>query len=159
MPIQIRVARSEDREAIVALVPRLRAFGEVPLYTPEQLDTGERVTLDRALDTMPEGATLLVAELDELGVVGFAYGESATDYFTKETHGHLGIIAVAESGEGKGVGRALLEAIEAWSAASGHRFLTLNAFENNSHARAFYERNGYAADTIRYFKRMFGAND
>ena len=154
MPIHIRTARSEDREAIVAIVPRLRAFGEVPLYAAKQLDDGERVTLERALENMPEGATLLVAELDELGVVGFAYAHSDSDYFTNETHAHLGIIAVAESGEGKGVGRALLDAIETWSAASGHRFLTLNAFENNAHARAFYERAGYAVDTVRYYKKI-----
>ena len=34
-------------------------------------------------------------------------------YFTHETHGHLSIIAVAESGEGKGVGQALIDAV-AW---------------------------------------------
>jgi GNAT superfamily N-acetyltransferase len=131
----------------------------VPLYTAEQLDDGERVTLERALETMPEGATLLVAELDELGVAGFAYAHSDSDYFTNETHAHLGIIAVAESGEGKGVGRALLESIEAWSAASGHRFLTLNAFVTNAHARSFYERAGYVVDTVRYYKKMSGAKD
>jgi len=154
MPIRIRDARPEDRDAIVAIVPRLRAFGEVPLYTPEQLDGGERETLERALDALPEGCTLVVAELDELGVVGVAYGHPESDYFTHETYGHLGIIAVAEVREGKGVGRALLDAIETWSVASGHRFLTLNVFVANARAQAFYERAGYAPDTMRYYKNM-----
>ena len=154
MPIHIRDARPEDRDAIVAIVPRLRAFGAVALYTPEQLDTGERVTLERVLEAKPEDDALIVAELDELGVVGVAYAHPETDYFTGETHGHLSIIAVAEAGEGMGVGRALIEAIERWSAASGHRFLTLNVFDNNAHARSFYERAGYAPDTIRYVKKM-----
>jgi GNAT superfamily N-acetyltransferase len=57
-------------------------------------------------------------------------------------------------GEGKGVGRALLDAIEAWSVASRHRFLTLNVFVANAHAQKFYERAGYAPDTMRYYKKM-----
>ena len=153
MSIRVREARPEDRDAIVAIVPRLRAFGAVPLYAPKELDGGERETLERVLEARPESATLIVAELNELGVVGVAYAHPASDYFTHETHGHLGVIAVAELGEGKGVGRALLDAIEAWSAASGHRFLTLNVFEANARARSFYERAGYAPDTIRYYKK------
>ncbi|MDB4892080.1 MAG: family N-acetyltransferase [Gemmatimonadetes bacterium] len=153
MPILIRDARPEDRDAIVAIVPRLRAFGEVALYSPQQLDAGERETLERVLETRPEGDKLVVAELDGLGVVGLAYGHPESDYFTHETYGHLGIIAVAEVGEGKGVGRALLDAIEAWSVASGHRFLTLNVFDANTRAQSFYERAGYARDTIRYYKK------
>ena len=154
MSIHIRDARPEDRDAIVAIVPRLRAFGETALYTAEQLDAGERETLEASLTSMPDGETLIVAELDELGVVGFAYAHPTTDYFTHETHGHLGIIAVAEAGEGKGVGRAMLEAIEAWSARSGHRFLTLNVFDANTHAKTFYERAGYAQDSLRYYKKI-----
>ena len=98
--------------------------------------------------------TLLVAELDDVGAVGVAYAHVATDYFTGEPHGHLGILAVAEEGEGKGVGRALLTAVETWSAECGHRFLTLNVFAGNARARALYERAGYAPDTLRYVKTL-----
>jgi len=52
------------------------------------------------------------------------------------------------------VGRALLAAVEAWSVARGHRFVTLNVFADNARARAVYERAGYAPDTLRYLKTL-----
>jgi RimJ/RimL family protein N-acetyltransferase len=48
----------------------------------------------------------------------------------------------------------LLDATEAWAAAQGYRFITLNVFAANARARAVYERAGYAADTIRYAKEL-----
>lgn len=150
--ILVRSAEASDRDAIVALVPRLRAFGEVPLRPPESLDRAEREALERALVEPPADSTILVAELGEAGVVGVAFALTVTDYFTRERHGHLSVIAVSSHGEGKGVGRALLAATEKWSASLGHRFLTLNVFASNERARSFYERAGFAPDTLRYFK-------
>jgi GNAT superfamily N-acetyltransferase len=57
-----------------------------------------------------------------------AYAETGTDYFTKESHGHLAILIVAEAGEGRGVAPALLEAVESWAADRGYRFVALNVF-------------------------------
>ncbi|MDF1503858.1 GNAT family N-acetyltransferase [Roseisolibacter sp. H3M3-2] len=154
MPVEIRVAAPADREAILALVPRLRAFGPAPLRPPEAMDAAEREALAAALDAPRDDATLLVAAAAGLPVAGFALAHEAADYFTRETHGHLAIFAVAADAEGRGVGRALLGAVEAWSAARGHRFLTLNVFAANARARAVYERAGYAPDTVRYLKLL-----
>ena len=92
----------------------------------------------------------------ELGAApaGVAYAETATDYFTGERHGHLAILIVAEGGEGRGVGRALLAAVEAWAAARGYRYVTLNVFAANARARSVYERAGYVPDTVRYAKEL-----
>lgn len=153
-PVRVRRAEAGDRDFILALVPRLRAFGPPTLRPPESLDAAERAALDRALRDLPVGAVLFVAELPELGPAGVAYAESPTDYFTGERHGHLGILAVAEHGEGRGVGRALLDAVESWSRAAGHRFLTLNVFDGNARARRLYERAGYERDMVRYVKEL-----
>ena len=157
-PITIRPATPADREFVIGLVPRLRAFGPPPLRPPEALDEAEVRALSRAFDVLPEGgpdgAVLFVAEHPREGAVGAAYAETATDYFTQEKHGHLAILMVAEAGEGKGAGRALLQAVESWSATQGHRFITLNVFAGNSRARTVYERAGYSLDTIRYLKEL-----
>jgi GNAT superfamily N-acetyltransferase len=150
--LRIRPAGPGDREFILALVPRLRAFGPPALRPPSALDEAEQSTLERALEALAPDATLLVAELPDLGCCGFAYAESLTDYFTRERHGHLNILAVAEIAEGRGVGQALLTAVETWSRAQGHRFLTLNVFAENRRARALYERAGYGQDIVRYVK-------
>jgi GNAT superfamily N-acetyltransferase len=152
--VRVHPATSADRDLIVGLVPRLRAFGTPPLRSDDALDGAERRALERALASPKEDATLLVAQLDREGAAGVAYAETGVDYFTGERHGHLAIIAVAEAGEGRGVGRALLSAVERWASARGYRFITLNVFAGNARARAVYERAGYAPDTVRYYKEL-----
>lgn len=140
-----------DRGFLAGVVPRLRAFGPPPLRPADALDQAERETLDRALTAPDADAILLVAEL-EGSPAGVAYAHGATDYFTHERHGHLSILAVAAEGEGQGVGRALLAAVERWAEAQEYRFITLNVFSGNRRARAVYERAGYGEDTVRYVK-------
>ena len=155
MPPRIRPATPADREAMLALVPRLRAFGDVPFRTAEAHDRAEGGALERALGAPDPEALLVVAELDGVaGVAGVAYARPATDYFSGERHGHLDILAVAEAAEGHGVGRALIRAAEAWARASGFRLLDLNVFAANARARAVYERAGFVADTMRYMKEL-----
>jgi GNAT superfamily N-acetyltransferase len=152
--VQVRTATEADRDFIVGVVPRLRAFGPPPLRPDEALDRAERETLERALANPADDEIVLMAELEGIGPAGVAYANTGTDYFTGEAHGHLSIIAVAEAGEGRGAGRALMSAVEAWSAARGHRFITLNVFAGNERARAVYERAGYGQDVIRYVKTL-----
>lgn len=152
--ITVRPATDADRPFVLGLVPRLRAFGPSPLRPAEALDSAERRTLEKAFDALPEGSILLIGEHPAEGPLGMAYAETGTDYFTKEAHGHLTILAVHESGEGRGVAPALLEAVERWAAGRGHRFVTLNVFARNARARAAYEKAGYAPDIVRYLKEL-----
>jgi GNAT superfamily N-acetyltransferase len=152
-PFTVRSASARDREAALALVPRLRASQPATFRGIEELDAGEARTLRRFFDGNPAGAMLWVAE-DASAVIGIAYAERATDYFTQETHGHLGILAVAEHAEGRGIGRALLQTVENWNREAGFRVLTLNVFASNAHAIAVYEKSGYRADFVRYLKLM-----
>ena len=150
----IRPAAEADRAFALSLVPRLRSFGEVPLRSAEDLDAAERRTLDKVFDELPAGSVLLVAEHPRDGALGFAYAVTTTDYFSQEAHGHLAILAVAEAGEGRGAGRALMAAVEAWALDRGYRLLTLNVFEGNARARAIYEKNGFSVDMLRCIKEL-----
>jgi GNAT superfamily N-acetyltransferase len=154
--LKIRDARPSDRAAILALVPRLRDFGPSALRPAAALDRAETEALGRALDALPENAALIVAERADrsAAIAGVAYMETAIDYFTRESHAHLGILIVAGSAEGHGVGRALMDAVERWARGKGHRFITLNVFSTNDRARRFYERSGYVPDTVRYAKEL-----
>ena len=150
----MRPATAADLDFMMDVVPRLRAFGPPPLRPADALDRAEVEALQQALDDPAPNSVLLVAELEGVGPAGVALADIAIDYFTHERHGHLSIIIVSEEGEGHGVGRALLEAVEAWSAARGHRFITLNVFAGNQRARRVYERAGYVEDTVRYVKEL-----
>jgi GNAT superfamily N-acetyltransferase len=151
--VHVRVSTTADHDFVIGMVPRLFAFGPPPLRPAEALHRAERQALERALAAPSPEEILLVAEL-EGGPAGIAYAETAIDYFTREPHGHLAILSVAESGEGQGVGRALMTAVEAWARKQGYRFITLNVFAGNGRARAVYERAGYEPDTIRYVKEL-----
>jgi GNAT superfamily N-acetyltransferase len=118
------------------------------------LDAGEQRTLEVWFNTPREHTALFVAERDDGSVLGAAYAEQLQDYFTREMHGHLGILMVADHAEGVGVGRALMSAIEQWARDKGYRFLTLNVFAANERARRFYEHVGYQADIVKYVKPL-----
>ena len=57
--------------------------------------------------------------------------------------GHIVTIDVVERYRRKGVGKALMEAVEAWAARGGLRLIYLEAAESNASAQAFYEARGY----------------
>lgn len=152
--VEVRPARDSDREAVLALIPRLRAFGPSPLRTPAALDAGERRTLERFFDAPSDDARLWVAIGPGEELFGAAYAEPAADYFTQELYGHLGILAVSTRAEGHGVGRALIAVVEEWATERNYRFLNLNVFASNERAIAFYESAGYRRDTMVYVKEL-----
>ena len=82
------------------------------------------------------------------------YLEQVQDYFTLESHGHIGLIAVAEEAEGLGVAAALMREADAWAIGRGYAKLTLSVFEDNTRARQLYEHFGFRPDTIRYLKLL-----
>lgn len=61
---------------------------------------------------------------------------------------------VSSAAEGRGAGRTLVEAAEAWARSEGLDLITLNVFANNERARALYQRLGYAPDTLHYVKPL-----
>ena len=134
------------------LVPRLGELGSVAFRSPEVLDQGEMRTLNRFFDEPGDGARLWVAEADTGQILGAAYAEVLTDYFTSEQHAHLGIVMVDGNCEGTGVVGALLDLVEQGSADAGFRFLTLNVFAGNDRAKSFYERHHFHPDIVRYIK-------
>src|SRR5215471_18964874 len=105
----IRAATAADRDFVVETARRFAAFGPPPWRTAHEIVGGEVRSLDDFFDGSLEGPALLVAEEDGRPA-GFAFLEHHTDYFTGQRHGHLGMIAVTESAEGRGVGQALLGA-------------------------------------------------
>jgi len=109
--VHVRAATAADRDFIAGVVPRLRAFGPPALRPTDALDRAERETLERALADPQPDETLLVGELDG-EPAGVAYALTGTDYFTREKHGHLSIIAVAESVVNVGAVRVAMRA--AW---------------------------------------------
>jgi GNAT superfamily N-acetyltransferase len=151
MEITVRGGTAADRDFVIDTAQRFGAFGPPPWRSPAEVVAGEVRCLDDFFDGRVTGPTLLVAELDGQRV-GFCFLEHAVDYFCGERHGHLGMIAVVDAAEGRGVGGALMRAAEQWTRAQGYSRLTLNVFEGNDRARGVYERFGYRIETLRCVK-------
>lgn len=150
--VRIRPATPSDERFVHQTSRRLADFGPPGWRTTEEIVEAEQRTLSTFFVDAPAHTALLIAESDTL--LGFVYLETLTDYFTGERHGHVGIIAVGDGAEGKGVGRTLLDAAASWAREQGFRRLTLNVFEGNARARRLYEHAGFEPETLRYVRAV-----
>ena len=147
----IRPAVAADRDLVESLAARLVDGFDAPSHrTKPELIEGDRRALAAWFDHPPQSdEAMLIAELDGR-LAGVAFLVTQVDYFTERPHAHLSVLAVAKDAEGKGVGRALLDASEQWARDRGSDRLTLSALVTNARARGIYERRGYAGEYIRY---------
>jgi ribosomal protein S18 acetylase RimI-like enzyme len=151
---RVRPARPSDRAFILGITPRLAQGFELPPWrTAREVVQAESAALENALRPGTERAALILAEDTEGEPGGYVYVNVETDYFGR-THAHIGILAVSSSAEGRGAGRALVEAAEEWARFEELELITLNVFANNQRARSVYERLGYAPETLHYVKPL-----
>lgn len=91
---------------------------------------------------------LLVARLED-AVVGFASFTVERGTFSLDaTRGLLSNLYVRPAYRNRGVGTALLEAVESTLAERGVDVVLLEAMANNEAARRFYRRNGYETHRV-----------
>lgn len=151
--ILLRPARPEDEPALLDLTSRLALFQPPPWRTREEICAADHPILVGALRHPDDATSIIVAESGG-AVAGFIFSTTKQDYFTGADYAHIEVLSVAEAAEGKGVGRALLQAAEAWAKERSYPHITLNVFAVNDRARAIYERNGYGQETVHYLKPL-----
>jgi GNAT superfamily N-acetyltransferase len=90
--------------------------------------------------------TMLIAERDGKAV-GWAFAhDDKAEVFVVEAerrHGFLAELYVVPEARGKGLGRALIAACEAWARERGHKLLTVGVLARNARAIRSYEGAGY----------------
>jgi ribosomal protein S18 acetylase RimI-like enzyme len=152
--LRVRPARPEDREFLLALIPRLVEFGPPTWHDPARMNETDALVLDDSLSGRTPGASVFVAEDGEGARLGFIHLRPVNAYYNPEEHGHVADLIVARGAEGRGVGRALLEKGEEWARGRGYGWLTLSVFAQNVRARELYERAGFGADMMGYVKKL-----
>jgi len=154
-PISIRPARNDDEAFLVSLLARLADFPLPAWRTAGEIARGDREVLLDALHGRIEHAAILVAEVSPGAErAGCVFATTKHDYFTREVHAHVEVLAVEAGAERQGIARALMEAIEQWAVRRGYRWVTLNVFDRNTRAKALYDRLGYEREIVHYRKDL-----
>ena len=154
MSVHVRIAASDDGDAILALMPRLASFDVPESRNPVDLWRSDAAVFQRWLDGQAAECFVHVAVDDAQKIVGFTLVSLRPELLSHEPSAHLEAIAVGEGAEGIGVGQALLAVAENEAKAQGALTITLHVFANNTRARGFYEKSGYDGELIRYIKEL-----
>ena len=103
------------------------------------------------LDESLAGVAFVAVEAD--GIVGFVT-VAERKHFTGVAEAYVGELAVVEDAEGRGVGRALMGAVEAWARDRGLARISLDTGTANAGARGFYAALGYEETEVRLSKTL-----
>lgn len=145
---RIREAGQEDQAAIEMLTRRL-----MPAPAPGRDFAVFESYFARSTD-YPPGTRTVVAEGADGTVLGYLTVRPETEHFGGEQRGYVERLAVAESAEGTGIGRLLLDWAAEWARSRGYATIALDVFASNERARRFYGRNGYGEDFVRMVRPL-----
>lgn len=150
--VSIRPATAADRAGVVALAPRL-AEGVAPWRDQQEACEASRRWLEGSLDEAAAGTGTVFVAFDagaatDAGVVG-VLSIRPSRHFTGEHDGYIGELVVAKHAGGRGIGRSLVAAADAWARDQGLAHLTLHTGAYNTSARAFYAALGFAEEEVR----------
>ena len=140
--VTFRKARMGDSSAIARLVTQLG----YPTTPPEMEERLKRLL------SHPEYTTIVAEASDHVvGLVG-AYLRHALEF--DSTYGRLTGLVVDEGWRRRGLGRALMDHIEAWLRQHGASSVTLTSGKHRAAAHRFYEAIGYDATGVRFGKPL-----
>jgi GNAT superfamily N-acetyltransferase len=158
--VSIRRAIPEDAEAILFIYMQsaeLHArLDPERNHVPDQAEILERYRTGTQHPEDSIAAVTLVAE-DAGQVVGFLDArltKPIDPMYRPATYCFIADVAVAEEHRGRGVGGALMEAVEKWAAESGAEFVLLEYHAGNERAAEFYAELGYRSGSVVAVKRL-----
>jgi GNAT superfamily N-acetyltransferase len=155
--ITIRKAVEEDAAFIAGHAYRLLEFN-LPSWRENEKNEMTKADIKHITSALladkADDCVFIAVNIHDNEPCGFIRMLMQTDYYTGERHAHIGDIIVTEAMEGKGVGKLLFEKADAWAQEQKARWITLNVFEQNMHARAVYEKAGYKVEWIKYLKQL-----
>jgi RimJ/RimL family protein N-acetyltransferase len=145
--MKVRRVDVSDAEGVVALNELLSRETSFMLRQPPEVESSiekQRSVLERILRSNDEH--MLVAEQDG-ELVGFAAAFRRP--FERVRHSFALVIGVSKAFWGRGIGTALLDAIEEWVTSAGGSRLELTVIAENERALALYTRQGFEVEGVR----------
>lgn len=144
---QIRQAKAEDAPGLVALFKQLDEETSFMLFEPEE----RIITIEQQADMLSafQGSStqaMFVAESKDK-ILGFAVGIGGSAH--RSRHSVSLVMGVLHAYWNKGIGGALIQALEAWAKAKKMHRLELSVMAHNTRAIAFYEKYGFEREGIK----------
>jgi GNAT superfamily N-acetyltransferase len=148
--VRIRPATPADRDAALGLAPRLM-IGVAPWLDRDGVLAAVKDWVASSIGAPGPDRVALIAEDADGACVGFV-SVARREHWSGAVEAYIGELIVTERAEGTGVGRALLQAAEDWARERGYRLIALDTGAANARARRFYDRAGFAEDSVRLVK-------
>jgi ribosomal protein S18 acetylase RimI-like enzyme len=149
--VTIRPYRSNDRGAVVKLVDRL-GHATPPWRDTAAVHSANHRAVAQLLDAPRADAAVFIAENGAV-VVGFITVERR-QHFSGPTGAVIGDLVVDEEFESRGIGAALVDAVESWARSSGITNVTVETAAANSRAQRLYQRLGFQLEDVRFTKPL-----
>ena len=129
------------REATLADVPALWELNKTELGYPYPLEA----TAEKLAAVLKSGRDKIFVAVLEGSVAGYVHANSYDVLYAPHMKNIMGI-AVSTSCKRRGIGRALLEQVEAWAAKDGAAGIRLVSGSERLEAHSFYRKCGYSGD-------------
>ncbi|MGR5193173.1 N-acetyltransferase family protein [Vibrio rotiferianus] len=147
--MKIRSATPDDLNALFILNTQISElhFRHAPqTFVPPSAE--DKTFLANAL--ADDDRLVLIAEEDQqaLGFITATITQNETiSFLIKDPTCRIGTIVVDENQKSKGVGRALMTAVEQWARESGATQVRLEVMEFNHNAQQFYDKLGFVPNS------------
>jgi ribosomal protein S18 acetylase RimI-like enzyme len=151
--IDIRPAGGGDADFVAGLASSLLEFGSPAWEDPDALAPGFREVLAKAVHGQDARSNVLIAQGEDGTALGFVSLKVGHDV-TGNERGHVADLAVVEGARRRGVGRALMQAAEAWARERGLPALSLDVWSTNERAIRFYRGLGYRPGSLCLIKTL-----
>ncbi|TDO54036.1 ribosomal protein S18 acetylase RimI-like enzyme [Kribbella sp. VKM Ac-2571] len=150
--MHIRRYEEADHSAVLALAPRLTE-GVAPWRPPEGVLSAVTGWVVEALHRAGEPHRFVFVAEDGDDITGFVAGEQRA-HWSGDQELYVGELVVSPQHEGRGVGRALMDAVTDHARQQGLRTITLDTGAANTNARTFYNRLGFEEEDVKLTKRI-----
>lgn len=150
--LTIRPYQPDDRPFIESQAQRL--LNGMPAWRDhEACLRAIKSWIEESLANHGESVMVFVASDADGERLGFASVTGST-HFNGRRQAYIGELVTAEAAEGRGVGRALVDACEEWARAQGFDAITLTTGAANQRALGFYAHLGFRAEEVKLVKRL-----
>jgi len=121
---------------------------------PQKMEEAQLKIAEESLNDPSPDTEIFVVEEETGELLGFLEVKPHKDFLSGIEQGNIVAIAVSSKGEGKGVGKRLMEKAEEWAHQKGYHQIILNVFAKNDRAVNFYKHLNYETEVLKMVKEI-----